>query len=230
MNGDQPFGDLAAGRARSAEQILGFRRGGGAGRGRCHALDARGLPDLEEQHRDEQRDERRGDVDQARSRRSSTRRTACRRTSAPATSSAGSTSKVPFQPVIVRTSQIGRISENGGRIRPAIADSSNSGSPVTPASVRIGLPTPPHATGAVLAIRQRTAASNGLKPRPIRKAPAIATGAPPPPVPSRKAPKQKAMSTAWIRRSDDSRAIESLHHLRTARSPRRRGRGRSTRR
>ena len=126
----------------------------------------------------------------------------------PATSSAGSTSKVPFQPVIVRTSQIGRISENGGRIRPAIADSSNSGSPVTPRSVRIGLPTPPHATGAVLAIRQRTAASNGLKPRPIRKAPAMATGAPPPPVPSRKAPKQKAMSTAWIRRSDDSRAID----------------------
>ena len=32
------------------------------------------------------------------------------------------------------------------------------GMPVTPASVRIGLPTPPQATGAVLATRQSTAA------------------------------------------------------------------------
>ncbi len=127
---------------------------------------------------------------------------------APATSNAGRTWKVPRQPVMVRTSQIGRISENGGRMRPAIAESCHSSSPVTPTRVRIGLPTPPHATGAVLAIRQSTAASNGLKPRPMRKAPAMATGAPPPPVPSRKAPKQKAISTAWMRRSVDRRAID----------------------
>ncbi len=80
--------------------------------------------------------------------------------------------------------------------------------PVTPFSTRIGLPTPPQATGAVFASRQSVAAWNGGKPRPIRKAPAIATGAPPPPVPSRNAPKQKAIRITWMRLSDESPAID----------------------
>ena len=36
----------------------------------------------------------------------------------------------------------------------------------------------------------------------------MATGAPPPPVPSRKAPKQNAISTACRRLSEDSEAME----------------------
>ncbi len=59
---------------------------------------------------------------------------------------------------MLRTSQNGRIAEIGGKIRPVIALSVFSGNPVTPASVRIGLPTPPHATGAVFASRHRVAA------------------------------------------------------------------------
>ena len=111
---------------------------------------------------------------------------------------------------MLRTSQNGRIAAKGGRIRPVIALSACSGSPVTPASTRIGLPTPPQATGAVLASRHSVAAWNGGKPRPMRNAPAIATGAPPPPVPSRNAPKQNAISTSCSRRSAESAAIESF--------------------
>ena len=59
---------------------------------------------------------------------------------------------------MLRTSQNGRISESGGRMRPAIALNCTSGNPVTAASTRIGLPTPPQATGAVLAIKQSVAA------------------------------------------------------------------------
>ena len=109
-----------------------------------------------------------------------------------------------------RTSQMGRISEKGGRMRPVIALRACSGSPVTPASTRMGFPTPPQATGAVLASRHTVAAWKGGKPRPIRNEPAMATGAPPPPVPSRNAPKQKAISTAWRRRSEERVAIESF--------------------
>ena len=76
----------------------------------------------------------------------------------PLTKSAGHTSNVCFQPTMLRTSQHGRMNASGGRMRPVIALNCISGSPVTPASVRIGLPTPPQATGAVLATRQSTAA------------------------------------------------------------------------
>ena len=127
---------------------------------------------------------------------------------APLTSRAGQTCHVSRQPTMLRTSQNGRISDSGGRMRPAIALNCASGSPVTPASTRIGLPTPPHATGAVLAIRQSVAAWNGGKPRPIRNAPATATGAPPPPVPSRNAPKQKAIRMSCRRLSEERPAIE----------------------
>src|SRR5215210_6165441 len=109
---------------------------------------------------------------------------------------------------MLRTSHSGSINDSGGRMRPAIALNCIGGSPVTSASTRIGLPTPPQATGAVLAIKHKVAAWNGGKPRPIRNDPAIATGAPPPPVPSKKAPKQKAISTNCNRLSDDSPAMD----------------------
>ena len=94
-----------------------------------------------------------------------------------------------------------------------MAPSAVSGRPVTPASTRIGLPTPPHATGAVFATRQSVAAWKGSNPSPIRNEPAIATGAPPPPVPSRKAPKQKATRMSCSRLSDESDAIDSFMTL-----------------
>ena len=73
------------------------------------------------------------------SRRSSTSRTACSAKEPPATSRAGSTSNVCVHPVMVRTSQMGRMNEKVGRMRPVMALRSCSGRPVTPARTRIGI-------------------------------------------------------------------------------------------
>ena len=105
----------------------------------------------------------------------------------------------------------------GGRIRPVMALKAGSEKPVTPDSTRIGVPTAPQATGAVLAIKQSVAAWKGSKPRPMRNEPAIATGAPPPPVPSRKAPKQKAIRMSWMPLVGRKRRDRFLHHLELAR-------------
>jgi len=72
----------------------------------------------------------------------------------------------------------------------------------------IGVPTEPKATGAVLAIKQIPAAYKGLNPKPTNMAAEIATGAPNPAAPSRKAPNEKAMSKAWRRRSGVTVAIK----------------------
>ncbi len=59
---------------------------------------------------------------------------------------------------MLRTSQSGRIAETGGRMRPVMALSDDSEKPVTPDRTRMGVPTAPHATGAVLASKQSVAA------------------------------------------------------------------------
>jgi len=128
----------------------------------------------------------------------------------PTTRMAGSTSKVSLQPTIARTSQKGTMMPVKGRIRPTIALRSDSGRPETAASVCTGVPMAPHATGEVLAMRLRAAAWNGLNPRPIMKAPAIATGAPNPAAPSMKAPKQNATSSSCRRRSAVIPATDSF--------------------
>ena len=61
----------------------------------------------------------------------------------------------------------------------------------------------PHATGAVLASRFKTADWNGRKPKPTMTAPAIATGVPNPEVPSMIAPNENAISTHCSRRSNE---------------------------
>src|SRR6266852_7255287 len=108
----------------------------------------------------------------------------------PTTRMAGATSHVSDQLTIAFTSQKGTMMPVIGRIRPIIALMSDSGIAVTAARVCTGVPIAPQATGAVLAIRLSAAAWNGLKPRPIMNAPAIATGAPNPAAPSMNAPKQ----------------------------------------
>ena len=123
---------------------------------------------------------------------------------------AGSTSKVSLQPTIVRTSQNGTITAVNGRMRPIMAFRSDSGSPETAAKVCTGVPIAPQATGAVFAIRFSAAAWKGRNPKPIMKAPAIATGAPNPAAPSMKAPKQKATSSTCSRRSGVMLAIDSF--------------------
>src|SRR6185295_585819 len=98
----------------------------------------------------------------------------------PQTSTAGQTDRSPRQPLIVTTSQAGTTSDTNGSWRPAIMPSVEAGMSVTAASVRIGVPIAPKATGAVLAISERAAAYSGVKPRPISNAEQIATGVPKP--------------------------------------------------
>ena len=101
----------------------------------------------------------------------------------------------------MRTSQKGRIRMTIPRMRPIMALKSASGKPVTATRVRTGFPSPPKATGAELATRQRSAVCSGGKPNPISMAPVTATGAPPPPAPSSSAPNAKAISSTCRRRS-----------------------------
>src|SRR5215471_4865076 len=133
----------------------------------------------------------------------------------PATRAAGHTSKPSLHvpPSILTnaiTSQKGTSIETNGSWRPAIAESVNWSRPLTAASVTIGAPIAPQATGAVLASRLRTADWNGLNPRPTMTAPAIATGVPKPDVPSMIAPNEKAISTHCSRRSNEMWTIDSL--------------------
>jgi len=74
------------------------------------------------------------------------------------TASGSQTSSVFRQPVMVRTSQNGIKTESRGRIRPQVPLSASTSSPVTALKVRSGVPIPPQATGAVLAIKQSKAA------------------------------------------------------------------------
>src|SRR6266550_2753076 len=133
----------------------------------------------------------------------------------PAHSAAGHTSKASFQvpPSIftkVATSQNGTRTDTKGSCRPAIAESVSWSSPLTAASVTIGVPIAPQATGAVLASRFSTADWNGLKPSPTITAPAIATGVPKPDVPSMMAPNENAISTHCSRRSNEMWTMDSF--------------------
>ena len=95
------------------------------------------------------------------------------------------------------TSHTGTINENNGNCRPAIWLIAVSGIPVTTvASVRMGVPSDPNATGAVLAINASPAACNGENPMPISTAEEIATGVPNPADPSRKVPNENAINRA----------------------------------
>src|SRR5262245_51968770 len=119
----------------------------------------------------------------------------------PVTTSAGQTSHVCRHEHMQRTIQNGTMNEKNGDCRPAIALSVSAGSPVTVARVKIGVLSPPNATGEVLAIKHSTAARSGLKPSPARIAPQMATGDPAPAAPSRNAPNANATRMACTRAS-----------------------------
>ena len=90
------------------------------------------------------------------------------------------------------------------------------GSPVTVASVMIGIAIAPNATGAVSAISATATALIGRKPRPTNITPQIATGVPKPARASSNAPKQKAIMTTCTRWSLDT---ELNARRKTAKSP-----------
>ena len=79
---------------------------------------------------------------------------------------------------------------------------------VRPASVTIGMAIAPNATGAVLATSATDAALIGLKPTATSMIEVIATGVPKPASASSRAPKLKAMITAWMRWSSEIAPIE----------------------
>ena len=83
-------------------------------------------------------------------------------------------------------------------------------SPLTAASVTIGVPIAPQATGAVLASRFSTADWNGLKPRPTITAPAIATGVPKPGGALDDRAERERDQHHWSRRSKEMWMIDSL--------------------
>ena len=127
----------------------------------------------------------------------------------PVTSAAGHTSRTPRKPSIMNTSQNGTSSDSSGNWRPAMAPIRNGSMPVTWPATMMGMPMAPKATGAVLAIRHRPAAYNGLKPRPTSSAEVMATGAPKPAAPSRKAPKAKPISSTCRRWSSVTDSTEA---------------------
>ena len=119
----------------------------------------------------------------------------------PQTRIAGQIWRMPRKPAKAQISQNGTMTEKNGNCRPTMAPSRYGSSPVTLASPAIGVPSAPNATGAVLAISESPEAASGEKPRPIRIAPVTATGVPKPEAPSKKAPKENAISSNCRRRS-----------------------------
>ena len=80
----------------------------------------------------------------------------------------------------------------------------------------LGIPSDPNATGAVLAISASAAAMIGSKPSPASIEAVMATGAPNPAMPSIKAPKQKATSNTWMRRSVGQPRERPAYHVEVA--------------
>jgi hypothetical protein len=104
----------------------------------------------------------------------------------------------------------GMIRARNGVWRPTICESSSVSRPESEAPVRIGMPKPPNATGAVFASSARAAAYSASKPNPAMREAVIATGVPKPAVASSRAPKTKAIRTTCILRSLLTPARESL--------------------
>ena len=85
--------------------------------------------------------------------------------------------------------------------RPTMAPSVAVDKPDTLARVMTGVAIAPKATGAVFATNARTAALSGLKPTAISITEVTATGVPNPANASSDAPKENAMTIAWMRKS-----------------------------
>ncbi len=117
-------------------------------------------------------------------------------------------SRSPRRPSTRKTSSSGTTRASSGVWRPTTEATASSGRPVTWARVTTGVPMAPKATGAVLATSATTAALTGSKPSATSITALMATGAPKPASASRSAPKQKAMTRAWMRGSAESREKE----------------------
>ena len=131
----------------------------------------------------------------------------------PVTKSAGQTCIIPARPAKAQISQNGIIKEKIGNCLPTIAEIAMTSYPWTVASVMIGVPNAPKATGAVFAIKDNTDAASGENPSPIKIAAVTATGVPKPAAPSKKAPNANAIKSSCKRRSSVILAIEFCNIL-----------------
>ena len=104
----------------------------------------------------------------------------------------------------MNTSANGTIRARNGVWRPTIMLRWWTGSPVTCASVVIGIAIAPKATGAVSATSASEAARSGENPTPTSITPQMATGVPNPASASSSAPKQNAITTTWMRGSSET--------------------------
>lgn len=114
----------------------------------------------------------------------------------PQVTTAGHTSAIAAAPLVTRMMYAGRQSENGNVSLPTTALNCLSGRPVIAASVMIGMPIDPNATGAVSASMQMVDAYSDVNPSPTIIAAATATGVPNPAHPSMNAPNANAISSA----------------------------------
>jgi hypothetical protein len=100
--------------------------------------------------------------------------------------------------------------------RPTIEERSCLDSPLTWASVTIGIAIAPKATGAVSASRHTAAALTGRSPSETSITPQIAAGVPKPASASSRAPKQKAIMITCTRMSVET---DENERRRTAKCP-----------
>src|SRR5207237_10064920 len=94
----------------------------------------------------------------------------------PVTRMAGQIVIIPRQPANAQISQNGTINEKNGNWRPTIAPRLQGSSPVTDARPWIGVPSAPHAPGAVSPSSDTPAAASGAQPSPSTSATASRDG------------------------------------------------------
>ena len=126
------------------------------------------------------------------------------------TSSGGQTAKVSRQPVMVRTSQNGIMSESRGQDPPGGGAERLDVEPGDLAQGQDRRADRPPGHRRRVGDQAEQGRLKRLEPQPTRNAAEIATGAPNPAAPSMNAPNEKATSTAWSRRSPESRAIDAF--------------------
>ncbi len=117
----------------------------------------------------------------------------------PPISAGGQASRRPRRPSTMATSARGTTADKIGVWRPTMAPKVSVGKPETFASVMMGVAIAPNATGAVLATSDSAAAFSSPKPRASNITEVTATGVPNPANASSNAPKENAMTTAWMR-------------------------------
>ena len=116
----------------------------------------------------------------------------------PETKIAGNVSLIPLKPSTINTIRNAIITVTRHKINDVFLPRVNASKSVKVAGTVTGIPIAPYAPPAMLATKQIAADCKGLKPKPTKIAAVIATGAPNPAAPSRKALNENAIKRTWI--------------------------------